>query len=113
MDHISLVDKLRKDPTNPFLAAYALQLNYLLRNEAISFNINTKKLSSNAALFPGVMETIAKVVIAHYQNPNQLLRAGGVSPELRTILENAADIPADVNIDINTKAGLSTNIKEK
>jgi hypothetical protein len=103
---VSLVDKLRKDPTDPLKAAYALQLNYLLKNGAVSFNINTKKLSIDLSLFPGAMETLAGLIIKNYQSPYQILRGGGLSPELQAILKNAAEIPADVNIDINVKIGL-------
>jgi hypothetical protein len=100
---VSLVDKLRKDPTSPLRAAYAYQLNYLLKNGAVSFNINTKKLSIDLSLFPGVMETLARVVIKNYQSPYQLLRGGGISPELQAIIDNLEEIPEDVNIDINIK----------
>jgi hypothetical protein len=110
---VSLVDKLRKDPTNPLNAAYALQLNFLLRNGAVSFNINTKKLSIDLALFPGIIETLAGVVIKNYQSPYQLLRGGGLSLELQAILDNLKEIPTDVNIDINVKKGLEANVKEK
>jgi hypothetical protein len=110
---VSLVDKLRKDPTNPLRAAYALQLNYLLRRGAVSFNINTKKLSIDLSLFPGTMETLAGHVIRNYQSPYQLLRGGGLSQELQAILENLKEIPTDVNIDINVKTGWQANVKEK
>lgn len=109
---VSLLDKLRKDSTNPLNAAYSYQLNYLLRNGAVSFNINTKRLSIDLALFPRVMETLAEIVIKNYQNPYQLLR-GGLTPELQAILINLKEIPGDVNIDINIKTGLQANDKEK
>jgi hypothetical protein len=109
---VSLLDKLRKDPTNPLNTAYSFQLNYLLRNGAVSFNINTKRLSIDLALFPGVMGTLADIVIKNYQNPSPLLR-GGLMPELQAILNNLKEIPADVNIDINIKTGLRANDKEK
>jgi hypothetical protein len=98
---VSLVDKLRKDPANPLKAAYAYQLNFLLGNGAIGFNINTKKLSIDFALFPGVMATLAGIVIKNYQNPFQLIKGGGLTPELQALLNNLKDIPTDVNIDIN------------
>ena len=98
---VSLVDKLRKDPGDPLKAAYGFQLNYLLRNGAVSFNINTKKLSIDLSLFPGAMEKLAEVVIKNYQSPSQLIRGGGLSQELRAILKNLEEIPTDVNIDIN------------
>jgi hypothetical protein len=110
---VSLVDKLRKDPTNPLNQAYAVPLNFLLRNGAVSFNINTKKLSVNLALFPGVMETLAGRVVKDYQSPYQLFRGGGLSPELQAILNKAAEIPTDVYIDINVKTGWQANVKEK
>jgi hypothetical protein len=100
---VSLVDKLRKNPTNPLRAAYALQFNFLLRNGAINFNINTKKLSIDISLFPEVMEKLAKLVIYNYQSPYQLVRGGGLSQELQAILKNLEEIPTDVNIDINVK----------
>lgn len=110
---VSLVDKLRKDPTNPLKAVYAFQLNFLLRNGAVSFNINTKKLSIDLSLFPGVMETLTDVVIRNYQSPYQVLRGGGLTPELQAILDHLKEIPTDVNIDINLKTGLQANVKEK
>jgi hypothetical protein len=100
---VSLVDKLRKDPTNPLRAAYAFQLNYLLRNGAVSFNINTKRLSIDLSLFPGVLETLAGIVIRSYQSPYQVIRGGGITQELQSILENVKEFPTDVNIDINIK----------
>lgn len=98
---VSLVDKLRKDPANPLKAAYAYQLNFLLGNGAIGFNINTKKLSIDFALFPGVMTTLAGVVMRNYQSPFQLIKGGGLTPELQALLNNLKEIPTDVNIDIN------------
>jgi hypothetical protein len=108
-----LVDKLRKDPEDPLKAAYTLQLNHLLKNGAVNFNINTKKLSIDLSLFPGVLETLAGIVIKNFQSPYQFLRRGGLSQELKAILENIKDIPTDVNIDINVKTGLQANVKEK
>jgi hypothetical protein len=110
---VSLVDKLRKDPENPLRPAYAFQLNFLLRNGAISFNINTKKLSIDLALFPGVMETLAGVVIKYYQNPYQIIRGGGISPELQAILNHLQEFPTDINIDINIKTGMQANGQEE
>ena len=110
---VSLVDKLRKDPTRPLKAAYAFQLNFLLRNGAISFNINTKKLSIDLSLFPGVIETLTGIVIKNYQSPYQVIRGGGLTPELQAILNHLEEIPTDVNIDINLKTGLQANVKEK
>jgi hypothetical protein len=100
---VSLVDKLRKDPTNPLRAAYALQLNYLLRNGAVNFNINTKKLSIDLSLFPGVMEKLLGIVIRYYQSPSQIIRGSGLTPELQSLLDNLKEIPTDINIDINVK----------
>ncbi len=110
---VSLVDKLRKDPTNPLKAAYAFQLNFLLRNGAINFNINTKKLSIDLSLFPKVMETLTDIVIRNYQSPYQVIRGGGITPELQAILIHLKEIPTDVNIDINAITGLQANVKEK
>jgi hypothetical protein len=110
---VSLLDKLRKDPNNPLKAAYALQFNYLLRNGAVSFNINTKKLTIDMALFPGVMGTLAENVIKNYQNPYQFLRVGYLSPELQAILNNLKEIPVDINININIKTVQQANVKEK
>ena len=98
---VSLLDKLRKDPNNPLKAAYALQLNYLLRNGAVRFNINTKKLTIDLALFPGVMGTLADIVIKNYQSPSLFLSGGGITPELQAILNNLKEIPSEVNIDMN------------
>lgn len=110
---VSLLYKLRKGSTNPLNAAYALQLNYLLRNGAVSFNINTKKMTIDLGLFPRVMGTLAEIVIKNYQNPYQLLRGGGLTPELQAILNNLKEIPGDVDIDINIKTGLQANVTEK
>lgn len=110
---VSLVDKLRKDPTNPLRAAYAVQLNYLLRNGAVNFNINTKKLSIDLSLFPKVMETLVGIVIRYYQSPYQVIRGGGITQELQAILENLKEFPKNVNIDINVKTGWQANVKEK
>lgn len=110
---VSLLDKLRKDPNNPLKPVYALQFNYLLKNGAVSFNINTKKLTIDMGLFPGVIGTLADIVIKNYQSPYQFLRGGYISAELQAILSNLKEIPVDVNIDINIKTGLQANAKEK
>lgn len=110
---VSLVDRYRKNSNNPLNPAFALQLNQLIKKGAISFNINTQKLSINLSVFPLEIEKLAAMVIQRYQSPFQLLRGGGRTPELQAILSSAAEIPTDANINLNVKTGLQENIKEK
>ena len=99
---VTLLDKIRKDPSGRGSLGSIIQFNYLLRNEAIRFNIGTKRISLQSYLFAGVIEKLAQLVIDKYKSPQLLYGEYGLmSPELQALLDNIKEIPVDINIDIN------------
>ncbi|MCP5051399.1 MAG: hypothetical protein GY940_29805 [bacterium] len=94
---VSLIDRLRRDLDTPLELAHIVQFNYLLKNGAITFNINNRKLSIRPDQFAPVVEKLAEDVIKKFKSITGMrLEYGQIGPELKEILERLQDLPVKI-----------------
>jgi hypothetical protein len=110
---VSLVDKIRRDLKSQLMRSYLIQFNYLLKSEAIRFNINTKKISIDWYALPKVIEELAGEVMLRYNSPGFFYRDyGQLGPEILMILDNIKDVPLEVITDVEVKPGSGPVLKD-
>jgi hypothetical protein len=109
---VSLVDRIRKGSMGPLFRTYLVQFNYLLKNEAIRFNVTTQKISIDLLALPKVLDDLAGLVVQRYNSPGFFFKDyGQLSPEIVSILENLKDVPGDAGSDVKPEPGLQPEVR--
>jgi hypothetical protein len=97
----SLLDRLRRNPNDPSGKSALIQFNYLLKEGAVVFNITTKKLSVQAAVFVDAVEEFAKVALEQSQFFYGIIRENyKAGPELDAYMDCLKDIPVKMSFQL-------------
>jgi hypothetical protein len=94
---MALMDRMRKETDKEMAKAHIVQFNYLLKNGAIAFNLNNRKLSVQMGQFAPVMETLAQTVLTKFTSPGTIFsNYAKKGPELEELLNRLKFLPKKI-----------------
>jgi len=102
---VSLVDRLRRGAKDPNFAANITLFNYFLKNGAILFDINTRKLSVHPGQFPKAAKSLVETIMEKFKSATTLLNLFGRSSSVTDeIMGRLSHLPLQVETQFQIKS---------
>lgn len=94
---VDLIDALRHDPYGMSGKASTMQLNYYLKNGALTYSLTNRKWIIHSALFPPTFKALAKKVLDTFYSPYALIKDYGTQgQEIVDTLKRTSQLPLDI-----------------